>query len=353
MARIVTLPPPRPPAGGFFGGPAHQGANTPPAHGIPVIGAGAGQVYQNYGGGGGGGGGPPNGGQGGTLVGTNADGTGNYQFSDGSVWTLTTGGWQPAGGGGGGGDFGGFDPNAGGGDLPGQVAGGGATPPTITGPTDWSSVLGLAGLPADVMAGVTHIFSTVADTNVAVAEALAYVRGTPWYATTFAGINTGIQHGLFSDESGYRNYRNALDQVYHQWTGAGVDATAFQAAIGEGVDPSVVNSRFQGQAWAGANQADVQYATGAFGTVSDNIPTQGPTAGNTRFSDAQVQTLGQEQAGLGTPGGVGLKLDAAYQKAQQRMQRVFQGQVGTPQLSLTGLGQLSAPGLGKNPDIGA
>ena len=238
--------------------------------------------------------------------------------------------------------------------VPPPETGVGVTPPGATGPTDYSGLLGIAGLPADVAAAVTNIFRTVSDPNQAAAMALAYVRGTPWYATTFVGINEGIKAGLFTDERGYRSYRNALDQTYRQWTGSMVTQEGLLAALGEGVSPDVVDRRFQGRAYADANRQELQLVSGAFG---ENVyDARGNPPRQSRLTEPEVQAYGQQKAGLGTPGGTGMLIERQLGQAFQRMQRAFEGVAASPQLGLTSRGTLFAPGLAPGsvkPDIAA
>jgi hypothetical protein len=232
----------------------------------------------------------------------------------------------------------------------GPEAGGGVTPPQITGPTDWSGVLGIAGLPADLVAQITQIFSTVVDTSAAVAMALGVVRGSAWYAQTFPGITQGISHGLFQNEAGYRDYRNALDQIYRQWTSGGLTAEGLASALSEGVSPDIVGRRFEGRAFVETNRRDLAFVSGAFGTDTDLGDR------DTAFTEAELQALGQQQAGLGTPGGLGMKVQRAAALAQERLNRAFEGVASSPQLALTTRGSLFSPSLqpGKNkPDIPA
>ena len=257
---------------------------------------------------------------------------------------------DPAGGDGGTGGEGG---EGGGGGAP-PEEGGGTTSPGITGPTDWSGVLGIAGLPPELMAQITDIFSRVTDTNAAIAMALGVVRGSAWYAQTFPGITAGIQKGLFQNEAGYRDYRNALDAVYRQYTGAPIDAANFQAAIGEGVSPDIVTRRFEAQAILAGYRPDLSFYSGAGGTQSD----LGKGPEGTAFTEAEMLGYSQQQAGLGTVGGLGVKVERAFNLARQRMERAFEGTEASPQYALTNRGSLFTPSLGQpsasaQPDIGA
>src|SRR6478609_10214162 len=101
----------------------------------------------------------------------------------------------------------------GGADSGGSPATGNAGLPTI----DWASLLGEYGLPSDIISELDRIFRQTGDINQAILLGQAYVRGTDWYASTFPGIQAGINAGLFSDERGYRQYQQQVDQVYQQY----------------------------------------------------------------------------------------------------------------------------------------
>jgi hypothetical protein len=208
-----------------------------------------------------------------------------------------------------------------------------------TAPTDWSSMLGLYGLPSDVAAKVSAIFSQTSDINQAVALALAYVRGTDWYSQTYPGIQEGIARGVVSNEADYRAYVNQLQQLNKQYYG--IDVTSQQIAdyLKAGYSVGHVGQLFQGDAYVKANANDLQYLSGAFG--------------DGRLSSDQLQSLGQENAGLDSA--MGQKIQGLVQKATQRMQTVFNGQVATPSLSLGGGGLAASSLAGKRatPSVGA
>lgn len=215
------------------------------------------------------------------------------------------------------GDYHQFGPAGGGG-------GGGAPAP------DWAaSFFAGLGLPPDVVAQVNKIFGQYSDVNAASAAALAYIRGTPWYAQTYPGIAEGIQKGLVSNEADYRNLLNQQSQLYNQYLGRSITGAEFAANLGEGVNLSTVGGRLQGAALVGTYGNDWRYALGAFDENGQ------PTA-------AETKALGEETAGLDTP--LGQQVKRRLDLANQRMATVFRGTLATPGLS-TANGRLSAPGL--------
>lgn len=216
--------------------------------------------------------------------------------------------------------------------------GGGSNTPDL-GPTDWSSMLGIYGLPTDVQNKINQIFANTSDVNQATALAMAYIRGTNWYAQTYPGIQEGIARGVISNEADYRAYVNQLQQLNKQFYGTDITSQQIADYLKAGYSTGHVNQLFQGHAYATANRNDLRYLTGAFG--------EGP------ISDQDLETLGQENAGLDSA--MGQKLQSLVQKAQQRMQTVFNGTLATPSLSL-GANGLQSPGLAgtrQSPDVAA
>jgi hypothetical protein len=292
-------------------------------------------------------------------------------------------------------------------------------------PVDYSSFLGIYGLPGDVANKINQIFQQNSDVNQATAIAMAYVRGTPWYTQTYPGIQEGIAKGVVSNEADYRAYVNNIQGLTKQFYNrdasatdiAGYLASGFtighvqnlfqadanfaadrgqvpaglftdaelhsiangQAGIGDqnsqdlaarfgyaqsinnvyrthfgrditrgelnsqfaaGVTPDIADRTFTGQSYIAANRNDIQAASGAFGEG--------------RLDDAALAALGNQTAGLDTT--QGQIIQAAYQKALQRLHGAFQGVLANPSLSL-GPNGLSAPSLAGQrngmPDTGA
>lgn len=207
------------------------------------------------------------------------------------------------------------------------------------GGVDFSSYLGVWGLPADVQARVTQIFQQTGDANVAAQLALAYIRGTDWYAATYPGIQQAEAKGLISNEADYRALLNQQTQLYKQYLGRDITTDEFAANLNEGVSYTVIGQRLQGATYAKTYGGDWNYAIGAFGDPGDST-----------LTDADRTALGQEQAGLDTP--LGQLLNKRLSQAQQRLQGVFKGGLATPSMSLAG-GRLAGPQAGAPPDTAA
>lgn len=203
-------------------------------------------------------------------------------------------------------------------------AGGGSGGPA----PDWAdSFFASLGLPPDVVAQVNQIFTQYSDTNAASQAALGYIRGTPWYAQTYPGIQVGIQKGLVTNEADYRNLLNQQSQIYKQYLGRDVSASEFSANLANGTSNQTLGGQLQGAALAGTYGGDWRYTLGAY----DTAPTQ-----------AETQALGQEQAGLDTP--LGQQIQRRLTLAQQRLTSAFSGSLATAGGSLAA-GRLSSPGL--------
>ncbi|MHB8742566.1 MAG: hypothetical protein ACYC9L_05510 [Sulfuricaulis sp.] len=214
-------------------------------------------------------------------------------------------------------------------------------------PVDWSAVYwGGLGLPTDVVSQINKIFSQYPDVTVAQALAQQYLRGTPWYQTTFPGIQYGIRNGLFTDETGYRRYVTELNQHYQAYTNQPVTGTDVASWLQQGKDSTYVGNYFKGNAIAQTEAPDLNYESGAF-------TPQG------QLTSAERQAYGQEKAGIDTP--LGQQILQRMQQADQRLAGVFRGSLATPGFSLGPQGlyapalQGSKEGLGKGglPDLPA
>ena len=206
---------------------------------------------------------------------------------------------------------------------------------------DWyKAFFGQYNLPTDVQSQLMDILTKYAsDPSTAQVLATQYLRSTPWYQTTFPGFSAGVSNGLFTDETGYRSYLNAVNQVYNQYLGRHVSGDEVSALLSEGASPTLVANRFQGQAYVQANSPEIQYLSGAFG--------------NGRLTTDQLTALGNENAGIDTAQGqIQQKMLA---KAQQVLNKLQSGSLATPSLSLGNNG-LTAPGLAgtkQTPDVAA
>lgn len=213
--------------------------------------------------------------------------------------------------------------------------------PATTPVTDYSSFLNIYGLPGDVQNKVNQIFQNTPDLNQATALAMAYVRGTPWYATTYPGIQEGIAKGVIGNEADYRNYLTNVNMLTKQYLGRDISGQEIGDFLKQGYDPTRIGRIYQGGAIAKTNAGDWNYATGAFDA-------------NGALTADESAALGQEQAGIDTA--LGQKVQRRLDLAKQRMSAVFGGQLATPSLSLAN-GRLSAPGLAAGatatPDVAA
>lgn len=202
------------------------------------------------------------------------------------------------------------------------------------GPTDWSTLLSVPGLPPAVVSQLQKI-TAATPPQFAVSTALHYIRGTPWYAATYPGIQHGINTGLFNDESGYRQYQAQLTQLYKQYNNRAPTQHEIAQQIVAGKNPTQIAEQFSGAAYITANQPEIQQTAGAFGDTG-------------ALTKPELTALGNEQAGIDTP--LGQLIQKRLQKAQQRMQGAFKGVLASPAMSLAG-GRLA--GAAPPPDVGA
>jgi hypothetical protein len=196
--------------------------------------------------------------------------------------------------------------------------------------------LGIPDLPPDIEAIVAQILAN--DPENGAARALAYIRGTDWYKVAYAGIGAGIKSGVISGEADYRSWKGQVADVFKRYYGRDATPEELVSFLAQGFTPGTVEQIGGGHAWAAANKADTEYLAGAFGEG--------------RLTDAELQTLGEQQVGRQSVAGAGFqtKLDQAARK----MQRIFEGTLASPSFQLGGAG-LSAPSLQtkQKPDVAA
>lgn len=148
-----------------------------------------------------------------------------------------------------------------------------AAPP----PIDWEAALGEYGFTDDMLAQLNQIWATnYQDPSLALTLAKAYVQTTPWYATTYPGIQAGINAGLFNDESGYMAYTNQINQLYQQYYGRVATPAETSQYITSGMAASQVANEFQAQA--------------ILGNISDPL--------KALFTPDELQAYANEQAGI-------------------------------------------------------
>lgn len=211
-----------------------------------------------------------------------------------------------------------------------QFANGGAGTGADSSDAWMKAFFGQYNLPADVQAQLASLLKQyAADPATGVALAQQYLRTTDWYQTTFPGFSQGVAAGLFTDETGYRNYLNQVNQSYNNYLGRHVSGDEVRAYLTQGVDPTTVGKYLQGDAYVAANRNDLQYLAGNFG--------------DGRLSDQDLQSYGREQSGIDTASGQ--KLQAAIGRAQQRLTSIFGGSLARTGLSV-GANGVSSPALG-------
>ena len=223
------------------------------------------------------------------------------------------------------------DAAVGGDDTLQNATGGGGAPVMQIPDTDWAQVFwGSLGLPPDLVNQINDIFKKYPDLTMAQAVAQNVIRTSDWFATTFPGFATGVKNGLFTDETGYRDYVNKLNVISQQYNGRAVTTNEVTGALGEGIDASIFEKRLQANAYLAANQGQLQYELGAFGDQGQATPDQ-------------LQAFSRQQVGLDT--GLGEQIKAQVDKAVQRMQNIFQGSLAGPAGLTLGPQGLNASGL--------
>ena len=222
--------------------------------------------------------------------------------------------------------------------VPGTSDSTGSSP---TSGTNWASAYFASfGLPDDVASKVNDIFNQYPDVDQAIQFALAYIRGTSWYAQTFPGIQYGMQHGIIQNEQDYRQYVTAIDTLSMRYLGRHVSGLEIQGHLMQGLTPDIIGKQYEAFASRQVNGQDWNYYLGAFGDTG-------------QLDDTGMRALSEEQAGLDSA--LGQRLSRALQNAVNRYQTLFKGDLATPSLSL-GKSGLSAPSLQGNrgaPDVGA
>jgi hypothetical protein len=192
---------------------------------------------------------------------------------------------------------------------------------------DWSTYFGHWGLPLDVVAVIDRIFRETDDAAVAAAKALAFIRGTEWYARTFPGIQEGLRNGTVRDEADYRSQLTAANWYARQYLGRDITADEFAGILREGITPDIYGKRLAGAAYTNAYGPEIQYAAGNFGTGAEG-----------ELSPSELKAYGEQQAGLGS--GTGALLQRRIEDAFRRVQRAFEGTLATPGLSRSGTGKV-------------
>lgn len=177
-------------------------------------------------------------------------------------------------------------------------------------PTDWQAVLGMYGMTPDMINQINELWKkTGGNAQVATPLILAYVRGTQWYQQQYPGIDRGIQSGLFNDERGYQQYKNALNQTYQQFYHRPVTAAEVGKAAAAGQDPRQIEQQFQSKALAG--------------TITD--PLKG------LFTPTELKAFRDQAAGITTQLGLQVTAQANMASNVQSLYQQFYGRLPTRQ----------------------
>lgn len=197
-------------------------------------------------------------------------------------------------------------------------------------PLDWHAYLTNWGFSQDIVDELDRIFRTYSDPSQASAAAIAYIRGTDWYNTTFPGIQAGMKLGVINNEQDYRAYTNQVNDLYNRYYGRNVSGNEVASLLSKGYSVGREGQALSGEAWAKANGADVQYLLGAFDQ-------------NGQATGDQLQALGEENSGLDSL--LGQQLQQRLSKAQDRLRTIMSGTLATPSLSLLNSGRPASPSL--------
>jgi len=197
--------------------------------------------------------------------------------------------------------------------------------------------MGFTDMPPEVEAEFAKLITQGDDPQAAQQKAIAYLRGTDWHKAKYPGFASGVVNGLWGTEADYGAWRSQVSDSYRRYYGRPPDEQELMTFAQSGYGANTVEQIGQGHAWAQANTNDVQYTLGAFDTG--------------RTDTAGLEALGQQQ--VGRQSDLGTRLQSSFQRALQKMDRIFSGSLATPSQSLGGAG-LSAPSLlggRQNPDV--
>lgn len=197
--------------------------------------------------------------------------------------------------------------------------------------------MGFDDMPPEVEAEFAKLITEGDDPTAAQQKAIAYLRGTDWHKEKYAGFASGVVNGLWSTEADYGAWKSQVSDSYRRYYGRPPDANELMTFAQSGYGANTVEQIGQGHAWAQANAPDIQYLSGAFGEG--------------QLDQTSLQSLGEQQ--VGRQSDLGSRLQAALDRTKQKMDRIFQGSLASPSMSLGGAG-LSSPSLlgnKQNPDV--
>lgn len=185
------------------------------------------------------------------------------------------------------------------------------------------------GLDAADQAKIDQIFQRWGDNqDAAMREAISYLMTTTWFAQNYAGYATGVQKSLWDDPfSGglaqYRDWKNSAQASYRQHYGREATNDELIQYINSGYKADRVERAGVAHSTIVANAPDWNYLSGAFG--------------GGMLTDAEKQAYADEIAGVDTA--LGQQIKSKVDAALQRMQGVFQGQLGSSGLQDQQIGQ--------------
>lgn len=214
----------------------------------------------------------------------------------------------------------------------------GAPPPPPGGEEPPSEDHGIPGLPPEVAQRLDAIIRQYGGGEPAVRRAMQWLMTTPWFKQEYAGYDVGFSKGMFGDVmSGglarYRQYKSTIQGQWRQYYGRDVTQAEIVNFINQGYDEGQTARVGQGYTIAQANKGEWDYLSGAFGGGI--------------LTEEERKAYGEQQAGIETA--FGQTVQNKVNAAMQRMQRVFQGTLGSSVLGDQALGQRTQ----RRPDIQA
>lgn len=168
-------------------------------------------------------------------------------------------------------------------------------------------------------------------------EVFAYLHGTAWFKQEYAGLDQGVANSIFTGGlealGQYRAYKNRASIAFKAAYGRDMTQAELVNYLSQGYVVERVEGTAAGHAYAEANKGEFQYLTGAFG--------------GGQLTQEELDAYGSQLQGIDTA--LGQSVKAKVESALQKVNRVFQGTVGSSALGDQALGKA----LQKKPDIAA
>lgn len=197
---------------------------------------------------------------------------------------------------------------------------------------------GIPGLPPDIANQLDGIIRQFGGGESAIRRAMQWLMTTSWFKQEYAGFDEGFAKGMFGDVmsgglADYRAYKQGLQAHYRQFYGREATILDITSNISAGNSVQKVGQIGQGYTIAQANKGEWDYLAGAFS--------------GGQLTEEEEKAYGEQQAGIETV--FGQQVQNKVQAAMQRMQRVFQGTLGSSALGDQALGRRQQ----QRPDIQA